>query len=200
MWVKQQWGLNMTKLSLAAFVAIAFSASTATAQVSEDLNVDLTVTAQPQITVTPPNDVSFSSDGTTAPVSSKLAIVCFETNLTDLRLTVAKLNPINNGAASLVNAPINDYINYGIFGGVDGVLPHHHYTVTDTQDLDLTSANTGGASCNPTEIALALSLSPVTDPQPATRAVIETVDANGLDDGTPYVFSDVLTITFEPAL
>lgn len=201
---QHKWGFNMNKFTITAIVATAVMAAPAFGpafgQVSDDINVDLTVTAQPQITITPPADVSFSSDGTNSTPGQAFATTCFETSLSDIRITVAKLNAINNNMPSLVNSSVGDYVNYNLAGAVGGAGGLLLFNTDDVRDYDLTSATTGAAGCGASEFFFNLALTPQTDPQFPSRAISEMVAASGIDDGTPYVFSDVLTVTFEPTL
>ena len=190
----------MRKLTAYILLVAMGSAGSVFAQVSDDLNVDLTVTAQPGITITPGSDLSFTSDGASvAPVQGTYTL-CFETSLTDLQVTLSKLNVLNNGLPSLTNTAIGDYVNYFIQGSVIGTGPDQEFNGTDTRSYDLSEGSLGGAPCAATEYRFVFTAAPTTNAAFPTRAISETVADNGLDDGTPYVFSDVLTITLEPAL
>jgi len=190
----------MKKSILTAAAAAILLSTPALAQVSDDINVDLTVTAEPSITIVPPPDISVSSDGVTATPTSASVDVCFETSLSDIRVTIAKQNAINNSFPSLYETTINDFINYKILGLVIGSGTLRPFNTVDSFDFDLSAATLGVSSCSPSQYDFSFSVQVEDDPSPATRAISETVADNNLDDGTPYVFSDVLTVTLEPIL
>ena len=192
----------MKKLTITTIAALLLSTASGLAQVSDDVNVDLTVTAQPSISITPGGDLTMTSDGVTVTSSleDRSTDICFETGLTDVRISFARLNPINNSFPSLVNSAINDYVNYSTAATVLGVGNIAAGGANPQTDVDLTNALLGSTGCGATQYRLAVSVAAITAPQLTSRSIPEVVADNNLDDGTPYVFSDVLTITFEPAL
>ena len=184
------------------YVAFIFAyGEVALAQVSDDIDITLGVTARPLIEITPGNDVSLASTGVTSIPEFGTVDICFETSLSDISVTVAKLNPTDVTFNRLANAEVNDYISYQLFGGVDtGVIePGSSFNGTaNPRDFDLTSAVLGLATCGATQFLFTLKVTPITDPSSSGRAIVETVNDNNLDDGETYLFSDVLTVTFEP--
>jgi len=194
----------MTKYAGAAFTALflfAPFASGAYAQVSDDFEINLTVTAQPLISITTaPSDLELSSDGVDFTPAQPQVQLCFETNLPDIRLNITKLQPLNENFLSLVNTNVNDYISYSLSGGIIGVTAPSNFTTVEIRDYDLSNAPVGGGGCAANAYWLVLNVTPITNPAANGRAISETVSANGLDDGTPYVFSDTVTISFEPVL
>ncbi len=168
-------------------------------EVGGDVGVDLTVTAEPQITVSNINDVSLSSDGVDSTPGTALEVICVTADVSDVRVTVAKQNPLNNGLPSLTNTAVGDYINYSISANVDGLGPPVLLNTTDTIDYQWQVFTFAAPPCINTN-ALLIRVTPETDPSQASRSISETVTENGLSDGTPYVFSDTLTVTFEPIL
>jgi len=190
----------MKRTILSSIAALILFPAAALAQVSDDVNVDLTVTALPGIDIVPPADMSFTSDGVAVTPPAFQSNICFETGLTDIRITIAKSNALNNNFPSLVNATVADYVNYNLNGGLVGVTGAQTFNTVDSRDYDLTSATLGHGFCDPTHYRFTVNASPSTNPSGATRAISEAVEGSGLDDGTPYVFSDVLTVTLEPIL
>lgn len=191
----------MRRFIFSAIAAATLVYTPLAAQVSNDVSIDLSLTAQPQITVEPIDDVVFTSTGGpfTAPQTMKL---CFETSLVDVRITAEKSNTPLNGAPVLTNKDIDDYVNYTLRGGVFGtgsVL--EPFNTTDTRDYDLTSADQANTGCtSDTAFQFQLVVRVVDDPTGPTRSIAEVIADSGLDDGTTYVFSDVLTMTVEPIL
>jgi len=188
----------MKRLITSALVSVVLAAN-AHAQVSDDINIDLTVTAQPSITIVPPLDVTFTSDGVTASPPARVTSLCFETSLTNVRITVAKLNALNNSLPSLINTAVSNYINYSLVGGISGIIaPSTSFNTVDTEDFSLNSADLGVAGCGPTFYRFFFTATPATGG--VGQTIADAVSQSNLDDGTPYAFSDVLTITLEPVL
>jgi len=190
----------MRKLAGTAILAATLSLGTAHAQNTDDITVEVTVTAEPQITITPAGDAIFTSDGVTATPPQIQPNICFETNLSDVSVTISKTNPIQNSLPSMSNAVVNDFINYNLTAQMVGVGLAQPFTSIDTRDYDITSATLGSGACSASQFRFIIVITPTTDPNFASRAISETVAANNLDDGTPYAFSDILTVTFEPTL
>ncbi len=191
----------MLRFALATMSFLLIGLTSGNAQVSDDISVDVEVTAQPQISITIPGaDVLFTSDGATVSPGSITSGICFATNLSDVRVTVAKLNGINNGLPSLISKDVNDFFNYNLDGVVFGVGGSLQFNTTDSRDYDLTSATTGQSGCPANDYRFSFTVGPIDAPVGSLRSIQEVVADNGLDDGTTYVFTDVLTITFEPVL
>lgn len=174
---------------------------TSSAQIDESVTVELAVTAAPLISVSPMADMTFTSDGVTATPTTFFGRMCFRTALTDIHIEVGLKNGLTNNAnPSLVNGQIGDFVNYNLSGGVSGVQGALPYVSIDTRDYDLTSADTGVSICEPDEYAFVLNVVPSTSPGGTTRSIADVVFENNLNDGTTYVFADVITVTFEPVL
>ncbi|MDJ0921736.1 MAG: hypothetical protein QNI84_11455 [Henriciella sp.] len=184
--------------ALAAALMCLIPAS-ASAQANDDVRIDLTVNVAPFIVVDPVADVSFAADGTSVTPSAANLDFCFTSSLPDVRLTLEWENEQPDGRPRLLNKTINDYINYTVAGVVSGNGGTRGFSDTgNTEDYMLAGAELGAGSCSEDQYRFYVNLFPATGTSIARR-VEDVILENGLDDGRDHVFSDIMTVTFEPA-
>ncbi|MDJ0921737.1 MAG: hypothetical protein QNI84_11460 [Henriciella sp.] len=191
--------MRTLSITTALVAGATLTTAPASGQASESVAIDLTIQSDALITVAPPLDVSFSSDGSTASPASDTSSVCFETNLTDIRVTIATKNPPTGNYRTLNNSDLGDYVSYDLRAAVLGAGDYSTFNTVDQRDYDLSSATTGSADCTTSEFAFDVYMAPIANTGVGqARAISDVVIENGLDDGALYVFSDIITIVFEP--
>ncbi len=202
---------------VAALMGAGLAAGPAFAQATGDVNIDVTVQAEPRVELTLNGDLAANitgeETGNFIPVSNSSGGAdvrgCLITSLETVVITVESAGPDQAGNFALTAPGVDTKIVYapevglrfpsGSFSSLISIIDRSG--VTETVELDLEDVDGSDCTAKADNIRVGVSILNLTSASSGNSGGPKyVIDQESLDDGVARTFSDTLTVTVAPGL